>query len=103
MRTTVNFRYDFGKKNLLLISSTGRPILSVTGDNAKRMYKRMTEQNRTLKEMTAADLEAKIFNLNEWLYANEGDKEYKKTEFARDYYVNKLIELEENKLKTIRA
>jgi hypothetical protein len=47
----------------------------------------------------------KIAALNDWLIANEKGIHF---EFAskkrnRDYYVNKLIELEENQLETIKV
>jgi hypothetical protein len=50
-------------------------------------------------------LEIKIAALNDWLIANEKGIHF---EFAskkrnRDYYVNKLIELEENQLETIKV
>ncbi len=50
-------------------------------------------------------LETKIKELNAWLIANEKgihfDYAHKKR--SRDYYVNKLIELEENNLQTIKV
>lgn len=50
-------------------------------------------------------LESKIKELNDWLIANEKGIhfEYAHKKRSRDYYVNKLIELEENQLKTIKV
>lgn len=48
-------------------------------------------------------LESKIKELNDWLFVNENHKEYTQNKQARDYYVNKLIELEANQLKTIKV
>lgn len=50
-------------------------------------------------------LEAKIKELNDWLIANEKGIHF---EFApkkrnRDYYVNKLIELEEKRMEAIKV
>lgn len=47
-------------------------------------------------------LENKVKELNDWLFENDKDnKSYKK--HIRNYYVNKLIELEENQLETIKV
>jgi hypothetical protein len=50
-------------------------------------------------------LETKIAALNAWLFANEKGIhfEYASNKQKRDYYVNKLIELEENQLETIKV
>jgi hypothetical protein len=50
-------------------------------------------------------LENKIAALNDWLIANEKGIhfEYAQKKRSRDYYVNKLIELEENQLETIKV
>ena len=50
-------------------------------------------------------LENKIKELNNWLIENQKGIhfEYAKNKRNRDYYVNKLIELEENKLETIKV
>jgi hypothetical protein len=47
----------------------------------------------------------KIKELNDWLFVNEKATplEYTQNKNARDYYVNKLIELEENQLETIKV
>lgn len=48
-------------------------------------------------------LERKISELNKWLMNhNEAHFEYKQKLHNRNYYVNKLIELEENNLKTVK-
>lgn len=54
-------------------------------------------------KVTQQWLENKIKELNDWLFANEKGIhfEYAPKKQSRDYYVNKLIELEENQLKTI--
>jgi hypothetical protein len=56
-------------------------------------------------EVTKQWLENKIKTLNDWLLENEKGIhfEYAKNKRSRDYYVNKLIELEENKLTTIKV
>ena len=50
-------------------------------------------------------LETKIKELNDWLIANEKgiNFEFAPKKRSRDYYVNKLIELEENQLTTIKV
>jgi hypothetical protein len=50
-------------------------------------------------------LENKIQELNDWLIAYEilANSEYAHKKGSRDYYVNKLIELEENQLQTIKV
>lgn len=50
-------------------------------------------------------LENKIKELNDWLVEHEKGIhfEYAKKKRSRDYYVNKLIELEENQLETINV
>lgn len=49
-------------------------------------------------------LERKINSLNKWLMEhNEAHFEYKQNLHNRNYYVNKLIELEENNLKTVKV
>jgi len=50
-------------------------------------------------------LENKIKEQNDWLIANEKGTphEYARQKRNRDYYVNKLIELEENQMKTIKV
>ncbi|QYS89088.1 hypothetical protein [Flavobacterium davisii] len=47
--------------------------------------------------MTKLELEAKIKELNEWLQNPENQKnsDYKKKVQARNYYVNRIIEIEE--------
>jgi len=48
-------------------------------------------------------LENQIKELNHWLFQNSTDRiEYKEKEHNRNYYVNKLIELEENGFKMIQ-
>lgn len=47
-------------------------------------------------------LERKVAQLNQWLQDNPKHNMYKLKENNRNYYVNKLIELEENKLETIK-
>ncbi|HEX8577137.1 MAG TPA: hypothetical protein VF677_12655 [Flavobacterium sp.] len=50
-------------------------------------------------------LENKIKQLNDWLRENEKGIhfEYVKNKRSRDYYVGKLIELEEDQLSTIKV
>lgn len=50
-------------------------------------------------------LEAKIKELNDWLIANEKGIhfEYANKKRSRDYYVNKLIELEEKRMEAIKV
>lgn len=50
-------------------------------------------------------LERKIKTLNEWLTANSAGIhfEYAPNKHKRDYYVNKLIELEEKQMETIKV
>lgn len=50
------------------------------------------------------NLEAKINDLNKWLQepANKYSSDYKLKEANRNYYVNKLIEMENEGLKTIK-
>jgi len=50
-------------------------------------------------------LENKIKELNDWLIRNEKTNhfEYAQKKQNRDYYVRKIIELEENDLETIKV
>lgn len=49
-------------------------------------------------------LENKIADLNNWLFENdEKHFQYAQKKQNRDFYVNKLIELEENNLKEIKV
>lgn len=50
-------------------------------------------------------LDTKIKELNDWLIANEKGIhfEYANKKRSRDYYVNKLIELEENRMEAIKV
>ena len=48
-------------------------------------------------------LDNKIKELNEWLTSNENHEDYSKNKYARDYYVNKIIDLEENQQTTIKV
>lgn len=54
-------------------------------------------------KVTAQELELKIKFLNEWLQSPEHKNSwaYKAKEHNRNYYVNKLIELEETGQETI--
>lgn len=55
-------------------------------------------------KVTKQWLENRVKNLNDWLQMNSKGIhfEYAPTKQKRDYYVNKLIELEEKQLKTIK-
>lgn len=59
----------------------------------------------TNKAMTVSKewLENKIKELNDWLFSHTGHGMYVQTERNRDYYVRKLIELEENNLPKIKV
>lgn len=50
-------------------------------------------------------LDTKIKEINDWLIANEKGIhfEYANKKRSRDYYVNKLIELEENRMEAIKV
>lgn len=56
-------------------------------------------------KVTQQWLENKIKELNDWLFENEKGIHFKyaSNKQARDYYVDKLIELEENQLETIKV
>ena len=48
-------------------------------------------------------LDRRIEELNDWLFENKDNRtEYREKEHQRNYYVNKLIELEENNYKLIQ-
>jgi hypothetical protein len=48
-------------------------------------------------------LDRRIEELNDWLFENKDNrKEYREKEHQRNYYVSKLIELEENNYKLIQ-
>lgn len=54
-------------------------------------------------KVTQQWLESKIKSLNDWLQNNStAHFEYARTKQKRDYYVMRLIELEENGLETIK-
>ncbi len=48
-------------------------------------------------------LERKVASLNKWLEKNPKHNMYKLKENNRNYYVRKLIELEEKELPTIKV
>ncbi len=57
-----------------------------------------------LKIHTKPELEAKIAELNNWLnHFNPRHHLYRRKKLANTYYVEKLIELEDNNLTVIRA
>lgn len=102
---TVNFEYNPQKMHLILTTPKGKPVISVTGQIAKVMYDRINQKNKKPADMTKKQLETKVNDLNEWLMnpVNCKGKVYSEREHNRNYYVSKLIELEESKQKTIRV
>lgn len=101
--TATNYTYNPKKRHLILLSVTGRPIISIAGPVGQRMYDRINQLNRTPMEMTQKELERKVSSLNDWLMDNANHRDYKLKKQNRDYYVNKLIELTERKLKNIKV
>ena len=48
-------------------------------------------------------LDRRIYELNNWLFENPVHEERRQKEHDRNFYVNKLIELEENKFNMIEV
>lgn len=101
---TSTFNYNPEKRQLILISKTGRPVIGVAGPIAKIMYDKINQKDRQIMVLTEKQLDEKIAILNNWLLDHkETHLEYAKKKQSRDYYVNKLIELGETGVKTIRV
>ncbi|QEE51065.1 hypothetical protein FUA48_16215 [Flavobacterium alkalisoli] len=101
---TANYIYNPEKRHLILTTPSGKPVLSIAGAIAQRMYDRINQQKRQPMEMNADQLERKIAKLNEWLLANpEGTHDYRLNKQSRDYHVNKLMDLENSGLRKIKV
>lgn len=102
MHNVSQYTYNAEKKHLVFLAKNGRPLLSVAGNLGQKIFERIN-QNRQKMKMNAEALERKIGSLNEWIMHNEGHRDYNERVQNRNYYVNKLIELNESNLKTIDA
>ena len=98
----------YPSSNLLIIrNDLSKIIKAYSGAIARTMWQRETKNDITPKiqamTVTKQWLENKIKELNDWLFDNEKGNhfEYAPNKHKRDYYVRKLIELEENQLKAI--
>ena len=100
----------YPSSNLLIIrNDLSKIIKAYSGAIARTMWQSETKNDITPKiqamTVTKQWLENKIKELNDWLFENEKGNhfEYAPNKHKRDYYVRKLIELEENQLGTIRV
>lgn len=94
---------------LIIRNDLSKIIKAYSGAIARTMWQSETKNDITPKiqamTVTKQWLENKIKELNDWLFDNEKGNhfEYAPNKHKRDYYVRKLIELEENQLGTIKV
>ena len=94
---------------LIIRNDLSKIIKAYSGAIARTMWQSETKNDITPKiqamTVTKQLLENKIKELNDWLFDNEKGNhfEYAPNKHKRDYYVRKLIELEENQLGTIKV
>ena len=100
----------YPSSNLLIIrNDLSKIIKAYSGAIARTMWQSETKNDITPKiqamTVTKQWLENKIKELNDWIFENEKGNhfEYAPNKHKRDYYVRKLIELEENQLGTIKV
>lgn len=100
----------YPSSNLLIIRNDFSKIIKAySGAIARTMWQSETKNEITPKiqamTVTKQWLENKIKELNDWLFDNEKGNhfEYAPNKHKRDYYVRKLIELEENQMTTIKV
>ena len=100
----------YPSSNLLIIrNDLSKIIKAYSGAIARTMWQSETKNDITpeIQAMTVTKqwLENKIKELNDWLFDNEKGNhfEYAPNKHKRDYYVRKLIELEENQMTTIKV
>lgn len=100
----------YPSSNLLIIrNDLSKIIKAYSGTIARTMWQSEIKNDITPKiqamTVTKQWLENKIKELNDWLFDNEKGNhfEYAPNKHKRDYYVRKLIELEENQLGTIKV
>ena len=100
----------YPSSNLLIIrNDLSKIIKAYSGAIARTMWQSETKNDITpeIQAMTVTKqwLENKIKELNDWIFENEKGNhfEYAPNKHKRDYYVRKLIELEENQLGTIKV
>lgn len=100
----------YPSSNLLIIrNDLSKIIKAYSGAIARTMWQSETKNDITPKiqamTVTKQWLENKIKELNDWLFDNEKSNhfEYAPNKHKRDYYVRKLIELEENQMTTIKV
>ena len=99
--------FDPSSSLLIIRNDLSKIIKAYSGAIARTMWQSETKNDITpeIQAMTVTKqwLENKIKELNDWLFENEKGNhfEYAPNKHKRDYYVRKLIELEENQLKAI--
>lgn len=100
----------YPSSSLLIIRNDVRKIVKAySGAIARTMWQSETKNDITPKiqamTVTKQWLENKIKELNDWIFENEKGNhfEYAPNKHKRDYYVRKLIELEENQMTTIKV
>ena len=100
----------YPSSNLLIIrNDLSKIIKAYSGAIARTMWQSETKNDITpeIQAMTVTKqwLENKIKELNDWIFENEKGNhfEYAPNKHKRDYYVRKLIELEENQMTTIKV
>ena len=94
---------------LIIRNDLSKIIKAYSGAIARTMWQSETKNDITPKiqamTVTKQWLENKIKELNDWIFENEKGNhfEYAPNKHKRDYYVRKLIELEENQMTTIKV
>ncbi|SNA83208.1 conserved hypothetical protein [Flavobacterium psychrophilum] len=102
---TNNYNYNADTRQLIFISKAGKPVFGISGPIAERVYQKINFINEKPVIMTKLQLENKVTELNNWLMENENTKHihYSQKQQNRNFYVRKLIELEESNLEMIRV
>ncbi|URC13968.1 hypothetical protein [Flavobacterium sp. B183] len=98
----------YTSSNLLIIKDDlSKIVKAYSGAIAKMIWQDETNNKQTpkLQTMTVSKqwLENKIKDLNDWLFDNEKHSDFALNRHRRDYYVRKIIDLEERKLTSIEV
>ncbi len=102
-----NYQYDFEKRWLVLFTEkTQKVFFSMSGPAVHKFFINTSNPyKKTMNIHTSNSLLYKINKLNKWLVKHNGiaTKEYKLKEQNRNYYVNKLLDLNTSGMMVIRA
>ncbi len=102
---TNSYNYNADTRQLIFISKEGKPVFGISGPIAERVYSKINFKNDQPIIMTKLQLENKVSDLNKWLddANNIRNIHYSQKQQNRNFYVRKLIELEESELNVIRV